>query len=129
MNQPDLQKLSRRERQIMDLFFATGQMTAQDVTDQLEDAPSYTTVRTLLRILEEKGHLKHSKSGRQYVYQPVSAPDQVRQHSLQHLLKTFFGGSITKAVATFINNPDTNLSEQELNDLEDIVKNARQKEE
>ncbi len=122
-----LQNLSRRERQIMDLLFQNGQMTAREVTDQITDAPSYTTVRTLLRILEEKGHLKHFKSGKQYVYQPVNEPQKVRQTSLQHLLKTFFGGSITEAVATFINHPDTQLSEAELTELEQIVKDAKDK--
>lgn len=128
MDASKLQNLSRRERQIMDLFFQNGSMTAQDVTDQLEDAPNYTTVRTLLRILENKGHLSHTKSGRQYVYKPLSSPEKVRQHSLQHLLKIFFGGSITEAVATFINHPDTKLSKEELAELEQIVQQAKEEE-
>ncbi|MEM1122494.1 MAG: BlaI/MecI/CopY family transcriptional regulator, partial [Bacteroidota bacterium] len=114
MEPPNLQQLSRRERQIMHLIFQHQQMTAKEVTAQLEDAPSYTTVRTLLRILEEKGHLNHFQRGKQYVYQPVNQPNEVRQQSLQQVLKTFFGGSITKAVATFIDNPDTEMSETEL---------------
>ena len=122
-----LQQLSRRERQIMNLLFQHEQMTAKEVTAQLEDAPSYTTVRTLLRILEEKGHLSHFQDGKHYVYQPVSPPKEVRQQSLQELLKTFFGGSITKAVATFIDHPDTDMTEEELKELEDLVKNAKNK--
>ena len=125
MKSHPLEQLSRRERQIMNLLFQYEQMTAKEVTAQLEDAPSYTTVRTLLRILEEKGHLSHSQKGKQYVYQPVGQAKEVRQQSLQQVLKTFFSGSITEAVATFINNPDTNLSEEELQDLEDLVKNAK----
>ena len=127
MDPSQLQKLSRRERQIMDLFFQYGSMTAQQVTDRLSDAPSYTTVRTLLRILEEKGHLKHSKLGKQYVYKARAAAEKLRQHSLKHVLKTFFGGSITEAVASFINHPDTDLSEEELKELEQIVKRAKRK--
>lgn len=122
-----LPPLSRRERQIMDLLYANKQMSAQDVTDQLPDAPSYTTVRTLMRILEEKGHLKHHKSGRQFIYEPTKAPEKVRQSSLQHLLKTFFSGSITQAVATFIDHPENKLSEEELKELESIVKKAKKK--
>ena len=122
-----LQQLSRRERQIMHLLFQHEQMTAKAVTAELEDAPSYTTVRTLLRILEEKGHITHFQDGKQYVYQPVSQPKEVREQSLQELLKTFFGGSITKAVATFIDNPATNLSKEELQELEELVKNAKEK--
>jgi len=102
----------------MHLLFQHAQMTAKEVTTELEDAPSYTTVRTLLRILEEKGHITHFQDGKHYVYQPVSQPKEVRQQSLQQLLKTFFGGSITKAVATFIDNPDTNLSKEELQELD-----------
>ncbi len=127
MKSHPLEQLSRRERQIMNLLFQHEQMTAKEVTAQLKDAPSYTTVRTLLRILEEKGHLSHFQKGKQYVYQPVSQSKEVRQQSLQQVLKTFFSGSITEAVATFINNPDTNLSEEELQDLEDLVKNAKKK--
>ncbi len=127
MSPSKLQQLSRRERQIMDLFFQKGKLTAQQVTDLLDDAPSYTTVRTLLRILEEKGQLSHVKSGRQYVYQAVEAKDEVKQHSLKHLLKTFFGGSITEAVATFLDNPDTELSAEELEELDKIVQAAKKR--
>ena len=128
MDNSKLQNLSRRERQIMDLFFQNGEMTAQAIRDQMENAPNYTTVRTLLRILEEKGHLSHTTSGRQYVYKPISSPEKVRQHSLQHLLKVFFGGSITEAVATFLNHPDTKLSSEELKELEKIVQKAKDEE-
>lgn len=127
MNPSKLQQLSRRERQIMDLIFQKGKLTAQEVTDLLEDAPSYTTVRTLLRILEEKGHVQHSKSGRQYVYEAASPTENVRQHSLKHVLKTFFGGSITEAVATFLDQPDTKLSSSELQELESLIQKAKDK--
>ncbi|MEM7104938.1 MAG: BlaI/MecI/CopY family transcriptional regulator [Bacteroidota bacterium] len=125
MNFSKMKNLSRRERQIMELIYKNAKMTAFEVEEQLPDAPSYTTVRTLMRILEEKGHLKHTKSGRQYVYEPVSPPEKFKQHSLQHLLKTFFDGSITKAVATFIDHPDADLSEEDLAELEAIIKKAK----
>src|SRR5690606_13987754 len=96
----DLSQLSRREREIMDLIFQHKVMTAQEVQDAMEDPPTYATVRSLLRILEEKGHLTHSKSGRQFVYSHVVETEKVKHQRLKHLLRTFFGGSISEAVAT-----------------------------
>ncbi len=126
MDSTDLSQLSRRERQIMDLLFEHGSLTAQQVTDLLDDAPSYTTVRTLLRRLEEeKKYIQHTKLGRQFVYAPVSPKEQVRQRSLQHMLKTFFKGSISEAVATFLSDPDTQLTEEELAELENLINNAK----
>ena len=124
MNQ---QQLSRRERQIMDILFEHQELTAKDVMVKMEDAPGYATVRSLLRILLEKGHLKHRKEGRHFIYSPTTQPEKVRDKSLKHLLKTFFGGSITEAVATFINDPETKLSESDLKELENIVKQAKKK--
>lgn len=119
------QNLSRRERQIMDLLFKNGSMSARDVTDKLSDAPSYTTVRTLMRILEDKGHLSHDTVGRQYIYQTVVQPEKERNNRLNHILQTFFGGSISEAVATFINQPETNLSKEEIEELEELIKKAK----
>ena len=127
MSSSELQNLSRRERQIMNLIFQHGELTAQQVMDQLPDPPGYATVRSLLRILEEKGHLKHYKSGRQFVYQPINSPEKVRNKSLSQVLKTFFGGSITEAVATFINESESDLSPEELDELAAIVKAAKEK--
>lgn len=127
MSSSELQNLSRRERQIMNLIFQHGELTAQQVMDQLPDPPGYATVRSLLRILEEKGHLKHYKSGRQFVYQPINSPEKVRSKSLSQVLKTFFGGSITEAVATFINESESDLSAKELDELAEIVKAAKKK--
>lgn len=127
MSSSELQNLSRRERQIMNLIFQHGELTAQQVMDQLPDPPGYATVRSLLRILIEKGHLKHYKSGRQFVYQPIKSTEKVRSKSLSQVLKTFFGGSITEAVATFINESESDLSAEELDELAAIVKAAKEK--
>lgn len=118
-------ELSKRERQIMDLIYKNGDMTAKAVMENMADAPVYATVRSLLRILEEKGHLQHYKKGKQFVYQAVAEPEKVGRNSLKHLLQTFFKGSITEAVATFINDPESNLSEQELDELDELIKKAR----
>lgn len=127
MSTSELPNLSRRERQIMDLIFEHGELTAQQVMDKMPDAPAYATVRSLLRILEEKGHLVHYKSGRQFVYKSATSTEKVRKKSLSHVLKTFFGGSITEAVATFINDSDSNLSKDELDELAAIIKAAKEK--
>lgn len=127
MEMPDPHQLSKRERQIMDLFFQYGELSAQEVQERLADPPGYATVRSLLRILEEKGHLKHYKSGRQFIYQLNVAVEQVKHQRLKDLLRTFFGGSITEAVATFIQDPNTDLKAEELEELDKIIRLAKQK--
>src|SRR5690242_2866945 len=91
--------LSRRERQIMDVVYARGEVTAGQVRAELPDAPSNTAVRTLLRILEEKGHLKHRQDGLRYIYQPSRRRGTVGRSALARVLRTFFDGSLEKAVA------------------------------
>src|SRR6186713_3520798 len=95
----DHRDLSRRERQILDILYQRGQGTAADVQSALPEAPSYSAVRALLRILEQKGHVRHEEEGRAYVYLPVVRRDAARQHALSHLLKTFFDNSAEQAVA------------------------------
>ena len=127
MSHFNLQNLSRRERQIMDLFFEHGPLSANQVNELLPDNPSNATVRTLLRILEDKGHLMHEKKGRQFIYSTVTHHGSASKMAFKDILKTFFKGSLSQAVATFINDPDTNMSESELKELEDIVKKAKEK--
>ncbi|MEM1123263.1 MAG: BlaI/MecI/CopY family transcriptional regulator [Bacteroidota bacterium] len=127
MSQFLLQNLSRRERQIMELFFQKGALTANEVTELLPDQPSNATVRTLLRILEDKGQLRHKKQGRQFVYSTVVQQGNMGQSVFKNLLNTFFKGSLTDAVATFINDPDTDMSAEELEELEELVKAAKRK--
>lgn len=127
MSQFFLQNLSRRERQIMELFFQKGPLSANQVTELLPDNPSNATVRTLLRILEDKGQLIHEKKGRQFIYSTVIQQGNMGRNVFKNLLHTFFKGSLTDAVATFINDPETELTEEELNELETLVKQARKK--
>jgi len=127
MSQISFQNLSRRERQIMELFFQNGPLTANQVTELLPDNPSNATVRTLLRILEDKGQLAHEKKGRQFVYSTVAQQGNMGQSVFKNLLNTFFKGSLTDAVATFINDPDTEMSTEELEELEALVKQAKKK--
>ena len=120
--------LSRRERQIMDIVYARGKATAVDVWEDLADRPSRTAVRTLLRILEEKGHLRHEKRGRQYVYEPVRPRQRAGQSALRGVLTTFFDGSLEKAVAAHLAQPGTVLSPQEVERLANLINEAQKKE-
>ena len=119
--------LSRRERQIMDVIFAHGQATAAEVVSNLPDPPSNTAVRTLLRILEEKGRLKHIQRGREFVYQPTQPRIRAARSAFQRVLKTFFEGSLEKAVAAHLAAPAANLSPEELERLSDLIQQAKNK--
>jgi predicted transcriptional regulator len=119
--------LSRRERQIMDIIFAHGSATALDVLRQLPDPPSKTAVRTLLRILEAKGHLKHVQRGREYVYQPTQPRLRAGRWAFQRVLSTFFGGSLERAVAAHLADLPGDLDAEELKRLANLIQQARNK--
>ncbi len=117
--------LSRRERQIMDVIYARGSATAAEVLEALPDAPSYSAVRALLRILEEKGHLTHSVDGPRYVFAPVVPRDNARESALRGLVRTFFDGSPSGAVAALLDLSGSKLSPQELDEIAALVKRAK----
>ena len=119
----DLSKLSRRERQIMDLLFRLRSATAADVQEQLPDPPSYSAVRAHLRILEEKGYITHVEDGVRYVFSPIVETEQVRGKALKHVVSTFFEGSPQAAFAALLD--DTKLNEEELDELARLVEQAR----
>jgi BlaI family penicillinase repressor len=118
-------QLSRRERQIMDIIYARGEASASEVVKDIPDPPTRTAVRTILRILEEKGHLKHTKKGRQFIYRPIRARRRAGQSAMQRVLKTFFDGSLENAVAAHITDPGAKLSPEELKRLEELIQQAR----
>jgi predicted transcriptional regulator len=120
-------RLSGRERQIMDIIYARGESTAAEVLDAMVDAPTKTAVRTLLRILVEKGHLKHRQAGLTYIYQPVRPRGRVGRSALERVLRTFFDGSLEKAVAAHLSESATELSPQELKRLADLIDQARKR--
>ena len=122
---PDNVTLSRRERQIMDILYRLGSATAAEVQENLAEAPSYSAVRALLRILEEKGHLKHAYDGPRYVYAPVVSRPVAQKSALKRLVKTFFDGSTSNAVAALLDMSGSDLSESELNRLAKIVEQAK----
>jgi BlaI family transcriptional regulator, penicillinase repressor len=124
MKEKDAQ-LSRRERQIMEVLHARGQATAEEVKSALADAPSYSAVRALLRILEEKGHVKHRREGLRYVHLPTEAKARASRSALRRVVRTFFGGSAPLAVAALLEGSDTELSAQEIDQLQKIIDQAR----
>lgn len=128
MSHPDelLSELSRRERQIMDFLYQRGRATAAEVQANLPDPPSYSTVRALLRVLEEKGHARHEQDGPRYVYLPRVARERAKRSALRHLVQTFFDGSREQAVAALLDDRSTRLSEAELDRLARLIARARQ---
>lgn len=116
--------LSRRERQIMAVIYRLGRATAADVLDQLEDPPSYSAVRAHLRILEEKGHIRHEQDGPRYAFLPTLPREQARDSALKHLVQTFFEGSTSQAMAALLDaNP--RISRAELEGLSRLIEKAR----
>jgi len=128
-NPPPHLDLSRRERQIMDVIYRLGRAAVSDVLERLPDPPSYSAVRAMLRILEEKGHLRHEQEGPRYLYLPTVPREAAKESALKHVLRTFFGGSTTAAVAALLDLSDTRLSEAEADRLSQLIENARQGEE
>lgn len=102
MKPPELIHLSRRERQVMDVLHRRGEATAAEVMADLPDAPTYSAVRALLRVLEDKGRVTHGERGRTYVYRTTTSRSAARRAALQHVVRTFFGGSVDEAAAALL---------------------------
>lgn len=117
--------LSRRERQIIDILYAQGQATAAEVQAALPDPPSYSAVRAMLRILEDKGHIRHVQDGPRYIYLPTVARDSAKKSALRHMLQTFFDGSASQAISSILDDPRTRLSPKELDRLARMIDQAR----
>jgi len=117
--------LSRRERQIIDILYARGRATAAEVQELLPDPPSYSAVRAMLRILEDKGHVRHQQDGPRYVYLPTVARDNAKRSALKHLLQTFFDGSAEQAISALLDDSSARLSDAELDRLASLIDQAR----
>lgn len=116
---------SRRERQIMDALHARGRATAAEIQAALPDAPSYSAIRALLRILEEKGHLKHVEESGRYVYLPSVSRETASRSALRRVVATFFQGSVKQAMAALLEGGDAKLSETEAKQLEELIRKAK----
>lgn len=117
--------LARRERQIMDLIYRLGRASAAEVADGLSDAPSYSTIRALLRVLETKGHLKHEIDGPRYVYVPIVPRERARESALRQIVNTFFDGSSAAAAAALLDLSDSRMDQTELKRLAGLVAQAK----
>jgi predicted transcriptional regulator len=119
-------QLGRRERQIMDVIYRRGQASVSEVRGDLPDPPSYSAVRAMLGLLEDKGYLRHRQHGLKYVYLPADDTSKVRDSALKHMVATFFGGSPERAVAALLEMSDTRLSAKEKHYLSQLIKKAQQ---
>jgi BlaI family transcriptional regulator, penicillinase repressor len=117
--------LARRERQIMDILYRRGHATASGVMDDLSGNPSYSTVRTQLRVMEEKGHVRHEEEGLRYVYTPAVPRHAARKSALRHLIETFFDGSAEKTVAALLGSEGARMSDEELDRIAELIDKAR----
>lgn len=117
--------LTRREREIMDILYRRGRATALEVQEDLADPPSYSAVRALLRLLEERGHARHTQEGQKYVYAPAVARGDARRSALAHVVKTFFAGSVEHAVAALVDSSRVKLSRDELDRLSEVIERAK----
>ena len=117
--------LSRRERQIIDILYTRGRATAAEVLSALPDPPSYSAVRAMLRILEDKGHVRHEQDGPRYVYTPTVARENAKNSALRHVLHTFFDGSASQALTALLDDQSSTLSEAELDRLAGLIERAR----
>ena len=125
MPNPTHTSLTRRERQIMYILYRRGRATAGEVMEELSGSPNYSTVRTQLRVLEEKGHVTHEEEGLRYVYEPAVPRSSARKSALRHLVDTFFEGSAEGAVAALLGGEGTKLSQEQLDRIADLVKQSK----
>ena len=117
--------LSRRERQMMDILYARGRATAAEIHEALPDAPTYSAVRAKLRVLEEKGHIRHEEESLRDVYLPTLPRDTARRSALRHVVSTFFEGSVEQAVAALLDLSAAKLDDRELNRIADLIEEAK----
>ncbi len=125
MNQKSPEYLSKREQQIMNVAYEREKVTANELVDLLPGQPSNSTVRTLLRILEDKGQLNHEVEKGEFVYLPAVSRPSAAKAALSGVLRTFFRGSVTEAMATLISEEGSNLTNEELNEIENMIKRAK----
>ena len=125
MPKPVHSTLTRRERQIMDILYRRGRATAGEVMEELSGDPNYSTVRTQLRVLEDKGHVHHEEQGLRYIYAPAVPRSSARKSALRHLVDTFFDGSAEGAVAALLGGEGSKLSDEQLDRIADLVERSK----
>ena len=125
MKNPLHTHLSRRESQIMDVIYRLGEASVSDVVARLPDPPAYNSIRVTLGILEKKGYVRHRQDGQRYIYRPAVSPEKATESAVSHLLKTFFGGSPSKAILTLLDMSSERLSDEDLDHLAQWIEHAR----
>jgi predicted transcriptional regulator len=125
-NQPDAPALSRRERQVMDILYRRGEATVAEIMEDLPDPPTYSAVRSVLRILGEKQLIRFKEDGPRYVYFPAQATEAAREDVLAHVVRTYFAGSPEQAVTALLRMSDVDMSDAEIARLRDTIRRARQ---
>jgi BlaI family transcriptional regulator, penicillinase repressor len=119
--------LSRRERQVMNIIYARGHATAAEIHEALPDPPTFSATRAVIRTLEEKGHLTHQEQGLRYIYRPVVPPEKARRSAVSQLVSTFFQGSPTRLMAALLDGSAAKMSDEELDQLERMIHDAKEK--
>jgi BlaI family penicillinase repressor len=117
--------LSRRERQIMDILYQRGKSAASEVREAMADAPSYSAVRAMLRVLEDKGHVKHKSEGLRYVYLPIVTRDKAKRSAVRHLLDTFFSDAPADVVAALLDVSSPKMTREELDRMAEMIEQAK----
>ena len=125
MKNSEHHSFSRRERQIMDVIYSHGRATASEVMEAIPDPPGYSTVRTLLGVLEKKGHLTHERQGYHYVYFPTAPVEKVSSSMLEHVMKTFFDGSAQRVVSALLDISESDLTKSDYDDILELVEQAK----
>jgi predicted transcriptional regulator len=125
MTKPSTATFTRREREIMDILYRRERATAAEVLEDMTNAPTYSAVRALLRILEDEGHIKHVQDGPRYVYLPAVARNDARKSALSHVVATFFDGSVEEAVVALVESSRAKLSKEELERLSQLIAKAK----
>lgn len=128
MPDPIASRLSRRERQIMDVLYQLGEASAAEVLERLPEPPSYSAVRAMLRILEDKGHVRHHEDGPRYVFAPIVAREAARRSAVSHLLRTFFDGSVEQAVAALLDGAERSPSREEMDRVARLIERRKREE-
>jgi predicted transcriptional regulator len=127
MKSDTVERLGRRERQIMDILYRRGKANAQEVLSDLPDPPTYTAVRGMLRLLEGKGYVRHEQEGPRYVYFPTANPDRVGKSAVKHLVRTFFDNSASSAVAAMVGMYESRWTDEDLDQIARLIEKARAK--
>ena len=125
MSRQPLLDLSRRERQIIDILYSNRRATAAEVQAALPEPPSYSAVRAMLRILEEKGHVRHEQDGPRYLYKPTLPRDNAKKSAMRHMIHTFFDGSAEQAISALLDDQSARLSREDLDRLASLIAHAR----